>query len=95
MPRTSDRVGFKCPRPKCGGKMGITSSKPTHSGRIVFRTRCCRRCGLKLGSKEHAPDYDQLAHDLEPFDADKPMNQLQKRPKPIPVARKRRVLAVA
>jgi len=92
MPRISTRTGFQCPRPKCGGKMCVKISRPSTSGRIVFRTRCCRKCGLKLESREVAPDFDRLARDLEPFDADKPMEQPRKRPKPMPVVRKRRVL---
>ena len=92
MPRVSDKTGFACPRPKCGGKMGVKYSKASARGRIIIRIRCCRRCGLRIESRETAPSYDQLACDLEPYDAANPP-KTRKPFAPTPIKRKRRILA--
>lgn len=79
--------------------MRIRSSKPTAAGRIVFRIRFCHRCGLMLESREFAPDYDQLARDLEPFTPElypqpKAKGHLKAEPKALTRKRRRRALAV-
>lgn len=55
MARQSDKTGFRCPRPGCGGHSKVGRTTPHKTRPEAKRKRKCLRCGHKFPSIE-VPD---------------------------------------
>lgn len=69
MPRISDKTGFRCTVPGCGGMCRTTSTTHTRSGQVTIRVKQCRLCGHRQTTREFVVMQETLTP-VHPMDDD-------------------------